>query len=101
FNMKSIHKVFVACLLYFFSNTINAELIGNYTASRRISNSPLYHLYWWFDSTRVGFAVQAKTTGWIGFGINGRNQYEMIFSDVMVGWYNSEPILVDGWVGCI
>ena len=41
-------------------------------------------LYWsvdW-DEEAVSFAVEAETTGWVGFGFSG----QMAGSDVVIGW---------------
>lgn len=45
-----------------------------------------YWLYWNFSNAKetIKFAVQVKTTGWIGFGISPNGQ--MPESDVVIGW---------------
>ena len=52
--------------------------------------SPLYILYWDFDTTEqtITFAVKAKTNGWVGFGVSPNGG--MINSDVVIGWVNDE-----------
>ena len=43
-------------------------------------------LYWTVDWNieAVSFAVEAETTGWVGFGFSGSGQ--MAGSDIVIGW---------------
>ena len=52
--------------------------------------SPLYTLYWKFNTTEqtIAFAVKAMTNGWVGFGISPNGG--MVNSDVVIGWMNDE-----------
>ena len=52
--------------------------------------SPLYTLYWNFDTAEqtITFAVKARTNGWVGFGISPNGG--MVNSDVVIGWVNNE-----------
>ena len=44
-------------------------------------------LYWTvdWDGKSVSFAVEAETTGWVGFGISSGNG-RMVGSDLVIGW---------------
>ena len=48
-----------------------------------------YTLYWTFDNEaqNITFAVRARTTGWVGFGISPNGQ--MPQSDVVIGWVDA------------
>ena len=66
--------------VYPFSSVLNAAGDG----------SPLYTLYWNFDTAEqtITFAVKARTNGWVGFGISPNGG--MVNSDVVIGWVNDE-----------
>ena len=66
---------------YPFSSVLNAAGDG----------SPLYTLYWNFDTAEqtITFAVKARTNGWVGFGISPTDG-GMVNSNVVIGWVNDE-----------
>ena len=66
--------------VYPFSSVLKADSDG----------SPLYALYWNFDTTEqtITFAVRAKTNGWVGFSVSPNGV--MVNSDVVIGWVNGE-----------
>ena len=47
----------------------------------------LMKLYWTvnWDQETISFAVEAATTGWVGFGFSSGNG-RMVGSDVVIGW---------------
>ena len=49
-----------------------------------------YKLHWNFDLKKqtIAFAVNASTTGWVGFGLSPNGQ--MPQSDVVIGWVHSD-----------
>ena len=49
-----------------------------------------YTLHWNFDLKQqtIGFAVNASTTGWVGFGLSPNGQ--MPQSDVVIGWVDND-----------
>lgn len=65
---------------------INGDLSSEFTNSAVLDEAATVTLYWsvdW-DSKTVTFAVEALTTGWVGFGISaGRGQ--MIGADIVIG----------------
>lgn len=65
---------------------INADLSSEFTNSADLDEAETVILYWsvdW-DAKTVSFAVEALTTGWVGFGISaGRGQ--MIGADIVIG----------------
>ena len=70
----------------FQANLINGDLSSEFTNSAVLDESATVTLHWnvdW-DSKTVTFAVEALTTGWVGFGISaGRGQ--MIGADIVIG----------------
>ena len=70
----------------FQANLINGDLSSEFTNSAVLYEAATVTLYWsvdW-DSKTVTFAVEASTTGWVGFGIfEGRGQ--MIGADIVIG----------------
>ena len=64
----------------------NGDLPTEFTNSALLDEAATVTLYWsvdW-DSKTVTFAVEASTTGWVGFGISaGRGQ--MIGADIVIG----------------
>lgn len=65
---------------------INANLSSEFTNYAALDEAATVRLYWsvdW-DAKTVSFAVEALTTGWVGFGISeGRGQ--MIGADMVIG----------------
>ena len=49
-----------------------------------------YTLHWNFDLEQqtISFAVNASTTGWVGFGLSPNGQ--MPQSDVVIGWVDND-----------
>jgi len=70
----------------FQAKLINGDLSSEFTNSAFLDEAATVTLYWsvdW-DSKTVTFAVEALTTGWVGFGISeGRGQ--MIGGDMVIG----------------
>lgn len=64
----------------------NGDLSSEFANSAVLDEAATVTLYWsvnW-DSKTVSFAVEALTTGWVGFGIStGRGQ--MIGADIVIG----------------
>ena len=65
------------------------ELLLKYRFSASLDPEGQYKLYWSYNLTAqtVSFAVQVKTTGWVGFGISPSGG--MVGSDVVIGWVES------------
>ena len=64
-----------------------ADLASQYRFTTQLGDS--YHIFWSFNVTteRIDFAVSARTTGWVGFGVSPNGQ--MPRSDVVIGWVDS------------
>lgn len=56
------------------------------------SGETLYELFWDFDreAETITFAVRARTTGWVGFGLSPNGG--MIGSDVIIGWVTENSV---------
>jgi len=70
----------------FQAKLINGDLSSEFTNSAFLDEAATVTLYWSvdLDSKTVTFAVEALTTGWVGFGISeGRGQ--MIGGDIVIG----------------
>ena len=68
------------------SNCI-ADLSSEYAHHAVLDPAELMKLYWTvdWDEETVSFAVEAATTGWVGFGFSSGNGM-MVGSDVVIGW---------------
>ena len=81
--------MFSALLVVFLALTSAsaADLSSEYTHQAVLDPEELMKLYWTvdWDSETVSFAVEAATTGWVGFGFSSGNGM-MVGSDVVIGW---------------
>lgn len=62
------------------------DLSSEFTNTAALDEAEKLQLYWSVDwnAKTVSFAVEAKTTGWVGFGIStGRGR--MIGADIVIG----------------
>ena len=87
-------KPYVAILVYVVLEIAHTKLAAGghlsseFTNSVSLDESEKVQLYWSVDwnAKTVSFAVEAKTTGWVGFGIStGRGQ--MIGADIVIGGF--------------
>ena len=64
-----------------------AVLSSEYAHYAALDPKELMKLYWTvdWDKETVSFAVEAATTGWVGFGISSGNG-KMVGSDMVIGW---------------
>ena len=64
-----------------------AELSSEYAHHAVLDPAELLKLYWTvdWDKETISFAVEAATTGWVGFGFSSGNGM-MVGSDVVIGW---------------
>ena len=64
-----------------------ADLSSEYAHHAVLDPAKLMKLHWTVDWERqtVSFAVEAATTGWVGFGFSSGNGM-MVGSDVVIGW---------------
>lgn len=70
----------------FHTTFINADLYSEFTNSTALDEAATVTLHWSVDwnAKTVSFAVEALTTGWVGFGIStGRGK--MIGADIVIG----------------
>ena len=77
-------------LLVLFSASIAAnaaDLSAEFAHNAVLDPNELMKLYWTvdWDKETVSFAVEAETTGWVGFGFSSGNG-KMVGSDVVIGW---------------
>ena len=80
----------LSSLLVVFSALISAravDLSSEYAHHAVLDPKELMKLYWTvdWDKESVSFAVEAATTGWVGFGFSSGNG-KMVGSDMVVGW---------------
>lgn len=64
-----------------------ADLSAEFAHEAVLDTMEKMKVFWtvnWEDKT-VSFAVEAETTGWVGFGISSGNG-NMAGSDVVIGW---------------
>ncbi|KAL9970009.1 hypothetical protein ACROYT_G022312 [Oculina patagonica] len=74
-----------------------AELSSEFAHHAVLDPAELMKLYWTvdWDKETVSFAVEAATTGWVGFGFSSGNG-KMAGSDVVIGWVkDSKGYLTD------
>lgn len=70
-----------------FTSAYTADLSREYAHRAVLDPEGRMSLYWtvnWHKES-VSFAVEAATTGWVGFGISSGNG-KMAGSDVVIGW---------------
>ena len=79
--------VFSLCLLEALHSTVNADLFSEYAHNAVLDPEEKMKLFWTidWDAETVSFAVEAKTTGWVGFGFS-TGSGQMVGSDVVIGW---------------
>ena len=63
------------------------DLTSEFAHHAVLDPKELMKLYWTvnWEKESVSFAVEAATTGWVGFGFSSGNG-KMIGSDVVIGW---------------
>ena len=84
-------KFYFAILTYaslgsFQAAIAKGDLSSEFTNSVALDEAEKLTLYWSVDwnARSISFAVEAQTTGWVGFGIStGRGQ--MIGADIVIG----------------
>ena len=64
-----------------------ADLSSEFAHHAVLDPMELMKLYWTvdWDEETVSFAIEAETTGWVGFGFSSGNG-KMVGSDVVIGW---------------
>ena len=75
-----------ASLKSFHAAIAKKDLSSEFTNSVALDEAQKVTLYWSVDwnAKSISFAVEAQTTGWVGFGIStGRGQ--MIGADIVIG----------------
>jgi len=82
--------MFSSLLLAVFSAWISfssADLSSEFAHHAVLDPKALMKLYWTvdWDQETISFAVEAETTGWVGFGFSSGNG-RMVGSDVVIGW---------------
>ena len=70
-----------------FHRTVSADLLSEYAHHAVLDTAEKIKLFWTidWDAESVSFALEAATTGWVGFGFSGRSG-QMVGSDVVIGW---------------
>ncbi|XP_078372321.1 DBH-like monooxygenase protein 1 homolog [Oculina patagonica] len=86
-------------LVVFFAliSASTADLSSEFAHHAVLDPAELMKLYWTvdWDKETVSFAVEAATTGWVGFGFSSGNG-KMAGSDVVIGWVkDSKGYLTD------
>lgn len=69
-----------------FHRTVSVDLLSQYAHHAVLDADQKMKLFWTVDwgNETVSFAVEAKTTGWVGLGFS--NSGQMTGSDVVIGW---------------
>lgn len=64
-----------------------ADLSSEFAHHAVLDPGEAMKLYWTvnWESETVSFAVEAATTGWVGFGFSSGNG-KMVGSDIVIGW---------------
>ena len=85
--MKAGEVLVVFVCLAAFHSSVSADLLSEYAHHAVLDADEKMKLFWTidWDAETVSFAVEAETTGWIGFGFSTRSG-QMIGSDVVIGW---------------
>ena len=70
-----------------FHCAVSADLFSEYAHNAVLDTAEKMKLFWTvdWDAETVSFALEATTTGWVGFGFSGRSG-QMVGSDVVIGW---------------
>ena len=70
-----------------FHCTVSADLLSEYAHHAVLDEEEKMKLFWTIDwvAKSVNFAVEAETTGWVGFGFS-TGSGQMVGSDVVIGW---------------
>ena len=82
----AVSLVFLLFLSTFYS-TVSADLYSEYAHHAVLDPQEKMKLFWTvdWDAETVSFAVEAETTGWVGFGFS-TGSGQMVGSDVVIGW---------------
>lgn len=67
--------------------TASADLLSEYAHYAVLDGEEKMKLFWTvdWDAETVSFALEAATTGWVGFGFS-TGSGQMVDSDVVIGW---------------
>lgn len=67
--------------------TASADLLSEYAHYAVLDGEEKMKLFWTvdLDAETVSFALEAETTGWVGFGFS-TGSGQMVDSDVVIGW---------------
>ena len=90
FYCMSVMKVgafaLLICLVIGLGAAVNLEAKYPFSAVLLDNENGYYALYWNFtrSTETIYFAVNVRTTGWVGFGLSPDGQ--MTGSDVVIGW---------------
>ena len=70
-----------------FYYTASADLLAEYAHYAVLDGEEKMKLFWTvdWDAETVSFALEAATTGWVGFGFS-TGSGKMVDSDVVIGW---------------
>ena len=84
-SKMAVSLVFLMCLSALYSS-VYADLLSEYAHHAVLDPEEKMKLFWTVDweAETVSFAVEADTTGWVGFGFSSSGQ--MVGSDVVIGW---------------
>ena len=77
----------LAILLLTRAAPASGDLASEYSQFAALDEEAKVKLYWTIDSSDgvIRFAVEAETTGWVGFGISS-GQGKMEGADIVIGW---------------
>ena len=102
----TITVFFLGLSLVLVCNVCNGNISSNsyYPFHVALSSNPAYQydLYWKVDLEEefIHIAIDANTTGWIGFGLSPNGQ--MPGSDVLIGWISDDGVgVISVCIPCI
>ena len=66
---------------------VSVDLASEHSFPAALDEDQIVNLYWSVrtEEKEIYFTVEAKTTGWIGFGISS-GQGKMEGADIVIGW---------------
>ena len=74
-------------LVFLFTLQASADLLSEHSYFAALDEDQNVKLYWNVstENKEISFTVEAKTTGWVGFGISS-GQGKMKGADIVIGW---------------
>ena len=83
-----LHYIFLFRSQSIFCNVLSSE----YNHSAFLDATEKYQFFWTVDKSakKISFAVEVKTSGWVGFGFSAGLAGKMEGADMVVGWISAD-----------